>query len=173
VAQLYFIRNRLDDALAERERVYQSGDRGFYIANVTVPIALAAGRRFEIEKWLRRAHDDRSYLYLGQTTIWEVLRENLDDRDAMLESWRKLQSMPELDTFTTVWAAWLGDDEMALTSMQRSPDPWFMWTPLLKRVRRTDEFKQIVIDAGLVDYWREFGWGDFCSPTEGDDFECH
>lgn len=172
VAQVYFIRGRLDDALAERERAYQEGLRTMGIASVTVPIALSTGRRFEIEKWLQRAHDETSPYYLGETTIWEVLRDQLDDRDAMLATWKDVQSMTSLDAFTSVWAAWLEDDEMALEVMRRTPDTWFMWTPLLSRLRKTDEFKQIVIDLGLVDFWREFGWGDFCTPADGDDFDC-
>lgn len=171
-AQVYFIRGRLDDALAEREKAYQEGVRTVGMASVTVPIALSTGRRFEIEKWLRRAHEDTSPYYLGETTIWEVLREQLDDRDAMLEAWKNVQSMTSLDAFITVWAAWLEDDEMALMAMRRSPNTWFMWTPLLSRLRKTDEFKQIVIDLGLVDFWREFGWGDFCAPEDGNEFEC-
>ncbi len=172
IAHAYFIQGRIDDALAERERAYQSGNRTVFMANVTVPIALATGRRDEIEKWLRRAHEDVSFLHLGETTNWEVLADNLDDRDAMLEIGRRAQSTPSSDWIVTAWAAWLGEDEMALRSMQRTPDVWFMWTPLLEQLRKTDEFKQVVIDIGLVDYWREFGWGEFCKPTEGDDFEC-
>ena len=172
VAQTYYIGGRVEDALAVREQDYQGGYRWVGIADFTVPIALAAGRRDEIEKWLQRAHDNRHPLYLGETTIWEILLGQLDDRDAMLESWRKLHSRALFDYYIVDWASWLGDDEMAMVSMQRSPDPWLMWSPLVKRLRATDEFKQIVIDIGLVDYWREFGWGNFCEPTEGDDFEC-
>jgi len=29
-----------------------------------------------------------------------------------------------------------------------------------------------VRELGLVDYWRNFGWPDFCQPSSGDDFEC-
>jgi TolB-like protein/Tfp pilus assembly protein PilF len=36
-----------------------------------------------------------------------------------------------------------------------------------------DEFHQYVIQAGLVDYWRQSGtWGDMCRPLGEDDFEC-
>ena len=26
---------------------------------------------------------------------------------------------------------------------------------------------------GMVDAWREIGWPDLCTPTEGDDFRCN
>jgi TolB-like protein/Tfp pilus assembly protein PilF len=36
-----------------------------------------------------------------------------------------------------------------------------------------DEFHRYVIQAGLVDYWRQSGkWGDMCRPLGEDDFEC-
>ncbi len=36
-----------------------------------------------------------------------------------------------------------------------------------------DEFREYVIQTGLVDYWRKSGkWGDMCRPRGEDDFEC-
>lgn len=56
--------------------------------------------------------------------------------------------------------------------MLRSPDPLWFWTPLLEDARRQPEFKELVTRLGLVDYWREYGWSEYCHPLEGDDFEC-
>jgi TolB-like protein len=171
-SQMYFITGRTDDALAVRERLFHAGKGGVNLANVTVPVALSSGRREEIEKWLRRADDIARPNNLGYRTIWQSLLETFDDRDALLELLRSQQSRGFFDNFAPLFAAWLGEDEMALESMRRYPDPWFMWSPLYERLRKTDEFKQIVIDLELVDYWNEFGWGDFCKPTVGDEFEC-
>ena len=38
--------------------------------------------------------------------------------------------------------------------------------------RKTERFKPLVQDIGLVDYWRERGWGDYCRPLGDDDFVC-
>ena len=35
-----------------------------------------------------------------------------------------------------------------------------------------DEFKFLVEEIGLADYWRNRGWPDRCEPLEGDDFVC-
>ena len=35
-----------------------------------------------------------------------------------------------------------------------------------------DEFKFLVEELGLADYWRERGWPDHCEPLEGRDFVC-
>jgi hypothetical protein len=39
-------------------------------------------------------------------------------------------------------------------------------------VRKTDEFKAILRDLGIADYWRQSGnWGDYARPLGDDDFE--
>ena len=35
-----------------------------------------------------------------------------------------------------------------------------------------DEFKFLVEELGIADYWRERGWPDRCQPLEGRDFQC-
>jgi adenylate cyclase len=47
-----------------------------------------------------------------------------------------------------------------------------LWAPIFSPVRKTERFKTFVRDAGMVNYWRERGWPEFCRPTTGDDFEC-
>jgi tetratricopeptide (TPR) repeat protein len=39
-------------------------------------------------------------------------------------------------------------------------------------VRKTERFKKIMRDQGLVAYWRERGWPSYCRPASGNDFEC-
>jgi tetratricopeptide (TPR) repeat protein len=39
-------------------------------------------------------------------------------------------------------------------------------------VRKTERFKKLVREAGLVDYWKARGWPDLCRPTAADDFVC-
>lgn len=44
--------------------------------------------------------------------------------------------------------------------------------PIVSPARKTQQYKQLVTEIGLVDYWRERGWADFCHPVGEDDFEC-
>ncbi len=37
--------------------------------------------------------------------------------------------------------------------------------PVVSPARKTERFKQLVQDVGLVDYWRERGWSDYCRPS--------
>ena len=52
-------------------------------------------------------------------------------------------------------------------------DIGLLWHPIYAPVRKTERFKKIARGLGLVNYWRERGWPEFCRPTTGDDFECN
>ena len=51
-------------------------------------------------------------------------------------------------------------------------DIGLLWHPTYAPARKTDRFKKIVRDLGLVNYWRAKGWLSFCRPVGADDFEC-
>jgi TolB-like protein/DNA-binding winged helix-turn-helix (wHTH) protein/Tfp pilus assembly protein PilF len=53
----------------------------------------------------------------------------------------------------------------------RQWNPMELWDPSLASARSQPGFKALVRDLGLVDYWRKYGWADFCKPT-GTDFQC-
>jgi tetratricopeptide (TPR) repeat protein len=38
-------------------------------------------------------------------------------------------------------------------------------------LRQTERFRQLVVEEGLLDYWREWGFSDYCRP-DGDSFVC-
>jgi hypothetical protein len=42
----------------------------------------------------------------------------------------------------------------------------------MSEVRQLPEFKKLVSDLNLVEYWRAYGWADACAPFGDDDFEC-
>ena len=42
----------------------------------------------------------------------------------------------------------------------------------MRPVRRHSEFKAVVQNLGLVEYWREAGWPEHCAPLGSDDFIC-
>jgi TolB-like protein/DNA-binding SARP family transcriptional activator/Flp pilus assembly protein TadD len=47
-----------------------------------------------------------------------------------------------------------------------------LWHPFYAPVRKTERFKTLVRNTGLVDYWRERGWPASCRPMGADDFVC-
>jgi hypothetical protein len=40
--------------------------------------------------------------------------------------------------------------------------PSVLWQPLMTDVRKLPAFRDIVQRLVLVDYWRSYGWADFC-----------
>jgi tetratricopeptide (TPR) repeat protein len=70
----------------------------------------------------------------------------------------------------------LGMPERALEPYEEgpltSPVIAYLWHPSNAPLRKLDRFKTIMRDEGLVAYWRERGWPQWCRPTTADDFEC-
>ena len=83
-----------------------------------------------------------------------------------------LQRTGDHDYLIPFWAVFRGDPELALDAMQRLPVPWAFWGSEMKEVRRLPRFKDLVRQVGLEEYFREYGWNDFCRPLGAEDFEC-
>jgi hypothetical protein len=106
----------------------------------------------------------------------------LGDRAAMLARVRRTieAKEPGWDNAFNLADA-LGDGELALKSVQALTTRndrdftkyWELWIMPYSNVRTLPGFKQILREAGIVDYWRSTGkWGDHCRPLGADDFEC-
>ena len=63
------------------------------------------------------------------------------------------------------------EDEVKGGYFQPISATWF-WHPSYAAVRKTDRFKQLVRDLGMVDYWRARGWPQWCHPLGTNDFAC-
>ena len=109
------------------------------------------------------------------------LKPLLDDPREALPVLRALdQDQRTTIGFAAWWLGWFGDPESALDALladfhrpgYRYAILWILWDRNFAETRRLPGFKQLMRDAGLVDYWRQYGWGDYCKPLEGDDFEC-
>lgn len=75
------------------------------------------------------------------------------------------------------WAAYYEEPALALEAARDSIAAtnlnfWLLWLPLYDSVRALPEFRALVRDLRLVDYWREFGWPDACRAVGADDLEC-
>jgi TolB-like protein len=46
-----------------------------------------------------------------------------------------------------------------------------LFLPDARVVRQDQRFRDLVVESGLLDYWRKWGWSDFCEP-DGDSFRC-
>jgi len=73
-------------------------------------------------------------------------------------------------------AMWFGPDDVAFDMLlggdYSTEMSWFMFFhPDAGVLRQNPRFRQRVIDSGLLDYWRKWGWSDYCRP-DGDSFLC-
>ena len=77
-----------------------------------------------------------------------------------------------------LWAGWFGDPDLANkilhdAVLKNNLNLFGAWLPFMQAARRKPEFKALLTEIGLVDYWRSTGtWGEFCHPVGKDDFEC-
>jgi TolB-like protein/DNA-binding winged helix-turn-helix (wHTH) protein/tetratricopeptide (TPR) repeat protein len=185
LALAYESSGNLAAATAERERLLaMPGIPSSLLSGSALITALASGDRASIDRRLAALPSDPRGLNAAMARF-------LDDRPAArAEIERLLASSRPGDhgdlvgdgvAFAIVaqWAGYYGHPDLALKALRRMPvamGAWAIglqsWLPNLSAMRKLPEFKDLVRDIGLVDYWREFGWSDFCRPIGENDFEC-
>jgi tetratricopeptide (TPR) repeat protein len=168
-------------AYSELKRVYSAkeGPPSTGVRLATMSLALDNRDR----ALLLRALDDGIVAEkLQRLNNYAHLKEMLDKPDEALAFLRPFVT-PQQGAPGLIISAWFlgyfGDPDSALKAVTfLTQRPGFglgsaIWSPSARDMRTLPAFKQYVRDYGLVDYWKEYGWGDFCKPTIGDDFECH
>lgn len=114
--------------------------------------------------------------------IHQAAQRHLDANEAGLEAMRALYAEASNSSsvdlvLMAAWTAYFGDAvfslHLARESVARQQSSiFYLWLPLFEDVRRLPDFKSVVRDLDLVDYWREYGWPPFCRSLDGDDFAC-
>jgi tetratricopeptide (TPR) repeat protein len=127
------------------------------------------------------------------TPFFRDLGAELDDRQGMLALVRKAladESYGGGAGLAFVWtnvADALGDADLAVASLRKQFEsqeefeegsmeqfPYvFYWNFPYSTLRAHPDYKKLLIQGGVVDYWRQTGkWGDGCEPVGMDDFRC-
>lgn len=165
----YMAVGRIDEGFSETERSFDL--EGFEIWDVEngMLTALSAGDRDVLLKWLVRAEH---YMPDSRPLI-DAMSQYLDDSDTALD-WlsNAYQQNEKDDCLISFWAAWHGDTGLALDALSSCRAPMFFWHRVMKDVRRMPGFKNLIRELGLEEYYREFGWNNFCHPLGSDDFAC-
>ncbi len=185
----YTAARRIDDAEAEYQRSLslEGSDTSPTIAAFTRRLALPDADPKELRALharLVKAYDWPFLLDLGGV---------LDDREAMLAILREAASNPAYGGaprglyFQMETADALGDADLAVDALRRFLEStegfaggrmnhrvyWQFWTSPHSSLRSHPEFKKLLIQTGVADYWRQTGkWGDGCEPVGEDDFQC-
>jgi hypothetical protein len=185
----YTAARRIDDAEAEYQRSLSLD------GNDTQPTGLA------FQRMLARPDADPKALRdlhgrLAKAHGWPFLLDFggvLNDRDAMLAILREAAQDPAYGgghpaiVFQMETADALGDADLAVDALRRYLESrkgfhdgfmhhthyWQFWTAPHSKLRAHPEFKRLLIQTGVADYWRKTGrWGDGCKPVGADDFQC-
>ncbi len=154
-----------------------------------------AGKRSGATDSLRALHqqllDEAPYL---NVPFFRDLGPVLHDREAMLAIVRKATADPHdygggrgLIYVRGHLADALGDADLAVAALREDLEategfsngtmaqyPYVaFWNLPYSSVRDHPDFRKLLTQAGVVDYWRQTGkWGDGCRPKGADDFEC-
>ena len=87
-------------------------------------------------------------------------------------------SWPSMHHDVALLAAYFGNPEFALqvfaeearfTTVRLGA----LWYPVMADVRQLPEFKELVTEINLLEYWREYGWADHCRALADNDFICN
>lgn len=114
--------------------------------------------------------------------LFQPLLSMLDSRDRVLGHTRALAAddsvfWPDKYKTLAMLAAYFDEPAMAFDIFSReimlTPIRFgTLWYPVMAEMRRLPGFKAFVVDIELDDYWRDYGWSDFCRPQGADDFVC-
>lgn len=105
----------------------------------------------------------------------------MKSRDAIRERLRRehaaLTEYSTRDVLLAHLAAWARDADLVM-DIWRSDLPQtplravWIWGAAFSDVRQRADFRQLMRDIHLVDYWEAYGWPDRCRPATGDQFSC-
>jgi len=117
----------------------------------------------------------------GIPFVTGVTQDNWDDPPAAVAALRRTYEQSPIPNpgFSAV-ADHYGARDVVLGSLRKAlvdnngPQLLSLWLFNESGWRSDPEFKRILKDLGLVDYFRSSGkWPDFCKPVGADDFQCH
>jgi TolB-like protein/DNA-binding winged helix-turn-helix (wHTH) protein len=168
----YIETRRYADADADLERIWKLNEYRQLFGWIGLGLGVSSRDPDLLEKWVGRFLEVNDN-YGG--AVHTAMLALLDQPDAALDWLRKNmgrndQSVPA--SAISIWAGYHGDAELALEMLPDYTTPQALWYDSIAGIRQLDGFKEIVLEFGLVDYWREFGWAEYCQPVSEDDFEC-
>jgi adenylate cyclase len=171
-----------DAAMRQYERTEDLPGNKDFLHTLALVCAMESGDRKLVERRLEKVLSRNPDHQHPSEAITYAMGPLLDDPARALTELRRLEADPAHDNplgraIITVWAAWLGDDELALKQFQKLIDSrvaafFIIWRPIQHGMRMLPGFKDFLRQLGLVDYWRTTGnWSDFCRPVGEADFK--
>jgi TolB-like protein len=171
-AEMLLANGKTDAGVSELERLHRQGFRGASL--YSLPGAYAQQGRFaEAADLLRLRNPPTSGPFAGPLleAAEQVLRAaaNKSEPPARLPDF--YSELYIAYAHTSAPERMLDWPEKALKDRDYRPLR-LVWWPTPSSVRKTERFKTLMRNAGLVDYWRARGWPDLCRPVGTNDFAC-
>jgi len=167
----YLADGNLTGALAEVDRGRKLKGFEMPLLRAGMVAALTTRDRAEIDRRLGLIPETAEDFRLDH-----ALAKFIDAPAGAADELRRAAAAPDRNNMLIWWAAYYRQPELALELLAKAApdmgDTAPLWQPMLHDARKLPEFKKIVIELGLVDYWRVHGWSDFCHLLGGDDFTC-
>ena len=178
--QNLFVAGRVAEATADYGRTLDFPGQRDSVEHVALMMLWNSGDAARVEAQYRRFLEYQTIPMPVLEEVADVLDDPAAARALLARAFADPAYQDSSRLMILAWhAAHFGDDALAGAALRRAfvdlngtfvPAIWF---PQLARYRKTPEFKELVRDLKLVEYWRESGnWGDHCRPIGADDFEC-
>jgi tetratricopeptide (TPR) repeat protein len=179
-------------ALEPLVRIYRVRLAIALMADSQPDAAIAMLEAIPVRTTLSRSLLAQAYSMAGRfndaaNTVLSITRNFFGDPQAVEEAARLIRGAPAKVSDPSALPAWnsyldfvyfyvgaperlLDYPERAMQADELTAVEWFAqnYAP----ARKTERFKRLVRDAGLVDYWKARGWPDLCRPVGADDFVC-
>jgi hypothetical protein len=110
----------------------------------------------------------------GRATVEEAARLIRNAPQAVADP----KALPPMHEWLNFVYAYVGAADRLLDFSERAYEAnlfgevRYLFNPAYASVRKTERFKTLMRNAGLVDYWKARGWPDLCKPIGADDFAC-
>lgn len=176
LGRAYLSRGDTAAAFAEIDRGLELQGARRWLQYLAFWIALNTNDRLEIERRLQSVRESTESS--GQADRLFELIQLLDSPAAAEAEIRRIAALddPNERVHLAIWAAHVHAPELALELMAKEAHNGeaipALWMPVMRDVRKLPAFKELVRASGLVDYWRAYGWSDFCRPVGDEDFQC-
>jgi hypothetical protein len=97
--------------------------------------------------------------------IYEAFRQPQRDHSALRQDLDRFLADRERTYYTPTLLVPLGGYEAP-------PPAWLLWADPFARYRQSPQFRQLVEQSGMLDYWRTHRFPKQCHPVPPDTFEC-
>jgi adenylate cyclase len=88
---------------------------------------------------------------------------------ARLKDWeRRTDTGIDLHSIYNVFLTFRDYDEL----VAEDGAGWVSWLPEAEEFRASPQFKQFILDSGIFEFWRSYGFPPQCRPIGDDNFEC-